>query len=296
MADGTRPCTGLDPVSVVAAVASHLVESGQISEQSVERLVELMERFAGFVLGCGIQHLGAVDRRLAQRFISAPTTQGAHPSPSVRHLRRCAVRLLFRLARELGLLDVDPTLYLGLPARVPPAPRPLSDEEVERCRAASVYDFDATRLPAAWALAEAGVRTAELANITVKNLDLDSAVVHAHGCRSAAPRRAPLTNWGAVQLRRRVAHLAHEPATPVTYSGEGSEKSKQAASCVAITATLTRAGLADDPLVRPVSVAAWAGRKILERTGRIEDVAAGLGMRSLDRAARLVGLEDTRGG
>lgn len=254
-----------------------------------------MERFAGFVLGCGIQDLATVDRRLAEHFIAAPTTRGASPSPSVRHIRRCAVRLLFRMARELGLLDVDPTLDLGLPARVPPAPRPLSDEEVERCRAASVYDFDATRLPAAWALAEAGVRTAELANIKIEDLDLDSALVCAPGCRSAFPRQAPLTEWGAVQLRRRVSRLGSNPARPLTYIGEGSEKSKQAASCIAISASLTRAGLADDPLVRPISVAAWAGRKILERTGRIEDVAAVLGMRSLDRAARLVSLEESHG-
>lgn len=295
MADGTRPCIELDPASVVAAVASHLVENGQASEQSLERLVELMERFAGFVLGCGIQDLAAVDRRLAEHFIAAPTTRGASPSPSVRHLRRCAVRLLFRVARELSLVEVGPTLDLALPARVPPAPRPLTNDEVQRCRAASVYDFDATRLPAAWALAEAGIRTAELANVTIGDLDFDSSLVLAPGCRSASPRRAHLTPWGTVQLRRRSAQLAGDPTRPVTYSGDGSEKSKQAASCIAITATLTRAGLADDPRVRPVSVAAWAGRQILERTARIEDVAAGLGMRSLDRAARLIDLEASDG-
>jgi len=36
---------------------------------------------------------------------------------------------------------------------------------------------------------------------------------------------------------------------------------------------LTRAGLAGEPDVRPASVAAWAGRRILEETGRIDVVA-----------------------
>ena len=57
--------------------------------------------------------------------------------------------------------------------------------------------------------------------------------------------------------------------------------------------TLRRAGLAGEPDVRPVSVAAWAGAQILEETGQIEAVARALGMRSLDRAARLIGWDWT---
>ena len=53
---------------------------------------------------------------------------------------------------------------------------------------------------------------------------------------------------------------------------------------------LLRAGLVGEPDVRPASVAAWAGRAVFERTGRIEDAAAAMGVRSLDRAARLIGL------
>jgi len=49
------------------------------------------------------------------------------------------------------------------------------------------------------------------------------------------------------------------------------------------------AGLSGEPDVRPLSVAAWAVVKIFEQTSRIEDVAGRLGMRSLDRAALLIG-------
>jgi integrase/recombinase XerC len=80
------------------------------------------------------------------------------------------------------------------------------------------------------------------------------------------------------------------------YTGDGSAKSQQAASCISISTTLVRAGLGDDPGVRPISVVGWAGHKILEETGRIEAVAERLGMRSLDRTARLVGLETVGGG
>ena len=42
--------------------------------------------------------------------------------------------------------------------------------------------------------------------------------------------------------------------------------------------------------MRPGSVVAWAGRKVFEETGSIEEVARRLGMRSLDRAAQFIGL------
>lgn len=292
MADGTPALAGLSPSCAVEAIAAHLVAEEAVSEQSFERLVELMGRFAGFVsTGHGVTDLAAVNQSMVDEFVDAPTSTGQTPSATVRHLRRCAVRLLFRTARQLGLVDSDPTLDLELPARRPTAARPLTDAEVERCRAAALYLFDATRLPAAWALAEAGIRTGELAKVTVADVDFDAGVVHAPGCRSAAARAVPLTEWGAAQVGRRLRALPSDPARTLTYEGDGSDKSKQAASCIAITDCLTRAGLSQDPAVRPVSVTAWAGRKLFEETARIDEVAARLGMRSLDRAARLIGLD-----
>ncbi|MEZ5181541.1 MAG: hypothetical protein R2702_06665 [Acidimicrobiales bacterium] len=52
---------------------------------------------------------------------------------------------------------------------------------------------------------------------------------------------------------------------------------------------LQRAGLGYEPDVRPSSVVAWAGVKVLERTGRIECVAEALGLRNLDSAASFIG-------
>jgi len=249
-------------------------------------------RFAGFAsTGHGVLHLSETTRAMVDEFVDAPTSAGAAPSATVRHLRRCAVRLLFRTARQLGLVEGDPTLDLELPARGPPSARPLTDTEVDRCRAAALYLCTATRLPAVWALAEAGIRTGELANVTIADVDLEHGVVHSPGCRSAVARTVPLTDWGAAQIGRRVRVLPNDPDQPVIYEGNGSDKSRQAASCIAVSDCMTRAGLGRDPAVRPVSVAAWAGRQVFDETGRIDEVAARLGMRSLDRAARLIGLE-----
>lgn len=293
MSDGT--CSGgLSPTSAVDAVAAFLADTDAVSEQSFERLVELMERFAVFATtGHGLADLRSCSRSLVDGFVGAPTSRGEAPSPTVMHLRRCAVRMLFRTARQLGFVDADPTMDLGLPARRPDAARPLTDGEVEVCRAASMCRFDGTRLPAAWALAEAGVRSGELAKVTVGDLDPDGSGLWSPGCRSALARHVDLTWCGVAQVRRRVARLGGDPGRPLVYEGDGSDKSRQAASCIAVSVTLTRAGLGDDPAVRPVSVTGWAGRKVLEATGRIDEVAAVLGMRSLDRAARLIGLESS---
>jgi integrase/recombinase XerC len=263
-----------------------------LSEQSFERLVELMERFARFATtGHGYGDLRRCDRSLANDFVVAPTSLSVSPSATVMHLRRCAVRLLFRVAREIGLVDTDPTLDLALPVRPDAAARPLLDAEVEVCRAVSMHRLDETRLPAAWALAEAGIRTGELAGVTIADIDLDGGRVWASGSRSSMARWADLDEWGSTRVERRLRRIEGDPHQPVVYTGSGSAKSRQAASCIAISVTLARAGLGDDPRVRPVSVTAWAGRQVFERADRIEDVRSYLGMRSLDRAARLIGLD-----
>jgi len=98
------------------------------------------------------------------------------------------------------------------------------------------------------------------------------------------------------RLDRRIEDADLGDSDSLVYAGDGSAKSRQAASCIAISTTLVRAGLGDDPLVRPASVTAWVGRRLFEETSRIEEVAARLGMRSLDRTARLIGLDLIDGG
>jgi hypothetical protein len=53
---------------------------------------------------------------------------------------------------------------------------------------------------------------------------------------------------------------------------------------------LIRSGLDSEPDVGPPSIAAWAGVMAHEETGSIEGVALRLGFRSLDAAARFIGL------
>ncbi|MSO79231.1 MAG: integrase [Acidimicrobiia bacterium] len=278
----------------IGLIARELATSGTLSAQSHRRITELLERFHRFVVsGHSVGGLDEVTSEHVRAFVNAPNSDGIAAGIATRHLRRSAVRLLFRTARELGLARGDPTVDVALPPRSLSTARPLSDEEVALCRTAALHSLTSTRLAAAWALGEATTRTAELPHLRVTDLDLERARVWIHGSPRTEARWGRLSDWGGVQLERRVGDLGRDadPSALLIYSADGSAESRQASSCQAIGETLRRAGLGPERDVRPVSVAAWAGERVLADTGRIEAVARALGCRSLDAAARLIGFD-----
>src|SRR6059058_1891229 len=197
---------------VVGRVERELAARGSVSVQSLGRITELLDRFGRFVkVGHGVACLDEVTPEHARAFVSACSADGATPGLATQHLRRSAIRLLFRVGRELGLASGDPTLDLRLPPRSLSTARPLSDEEVALCRTAALHSLTSTRLAAAWALAEATVRTAELSHLKVADLELDRARVWIHGSPRTEARWGRLSDWGRVQLERRVKELGPSP-------------------------------------------------------------------------------------
>jgi integrase len=270
-----------------AQIAKAIEASSVLSVQTRSRFIATSDRFCLFCSrGCGLGSLHEVTSEIARAFVAAPL-EDREPSIATMHLRRSVLRFVFRQARELRLADRDPCVDLSLPPRSGLSARPLTDDEIALCRSYSLTSLTNTRTPAAWALAEATARTAEIPNIRVSDVDLANRRVWLHGSKRTVERWAPLTSWGVVQLARRVAKLDDGNASLV-YTANGSAASGQASSCIALSDTLVRAGLAGEPDLRPVSVAAWAGRSLLDQTGRIDAVARLLGVRSLDRAARIV--------
>ena len=279
--------------AAIDQVGTELRRRDRLSAQSEPRVLGLFERFGTFVgRAFGVASLAEVSAEHVEAFVRASTAgAGEAPSVATMRLRRSALRLLFRTARELGLVAGDPTLDLTLPPRTDETPRPLIDEEVEECRRASLHDLASTRLSVAWALGEATARTAEIPHITVGDLDLAGARVWIHGSSNTEPRWGALTEWGALQLERRVRALGKhvENAITLAYAGSGNPESRRSFSSQALRETLQRAGLTSDPQVRPASLAAWAGVRVMRQTGRVEVVARALGVRSLDAAARIIG-------
>jgi integrase/recombinase XerC len=277
-----------------AAIASGFEAQG-LTEQSCRRLLQIAMRFVAFVDGSDAESLHAVDSGIVRDFLAAPLAQSAElPSVATSHLRRSAVRLLYSVLRYAGLADHDPTLDVVLPPRSTRATRALTDDEVAVCRSFALQTLTETRQPSAWALAEASGRTSELPQVRIGDIDLEAKRVVLPGGTKVEPRVGTLSEWGVKQLARRLDALSDRSSeASVIYCGSGSAESAQASSCTAISDTLRRAGFANESDVRPVSVAAWAGRHAFEEAGRIEDAALVLGVRSLDRAAGLIGWDWT---
>jgi integrase len=277
--------------SEIELIVGELKNENGLASQSARRITDLIQRFGCFVSRNGrISTLREVRAEHARAFIEARSESG-DPAVATMHLRRSAIRTLFQTARSLELCDHDPTLDLTLPPKCGRRSRILRDDEVMLCRSHSAPTLHETRQPAAWALAEATATTSELSHAVLSDLDLRNERVWLHDGSTTFSRWGFVSPWGLEQLERRARILRRSRGSeaPLVYQGKGSAESRTASCCVAITDSLRRAGLARDPAVSPASVRGWAGAKILFDTGSIQEVARRLGVRSLDRAARLVG-------
>jgi integrase/recombinase XerC len=287
-----EPVQGRVAVSAATLlVIEELRARDTLAAETSVRVAGLMERFGRFVEdGLGRRSLGEVSAADVAAFTSAATARaGVAPSPATMRLRRWAVRLLFRTARELGLCAHDPTVDVVLPSRTLRTARPLSDEEVESCRRAALSDLSSTRLSTVWALGEATARTAEIPRCRLSDLDLDGERVWLAGCHATRPRWSALTGWGATQLGRRVDELSRAaPEARLAYHGNRAGETPRSVSAHGLRETLERAGIAGHPGVAPGSLTGWAGRQVFAESGRIEAVARALGVWSLDAAARMI--------
>lgn len=222
---------------------------------------------------------------------SATSRFGGWPAPSDSTVvsRATAGRCFFRCLRALGITQVDPTLDLDLPRRSGLSTRPLTGDEIGLCRLVAAHTLTEHRRPAILALAEATATTTEQPLVRRSHVDLDQARVWLVGNNKRSERWGHLTEWGATVLRSAMRHVPDNPDAPVVYPSQRSVAAGASSVSQAVAQILTDAGLANDPAVRPGSIPAWAGRRVLDETGRIEIVAQRLGVRSLDSAASAIG-------
>jgi len=288
----TEPADQLGLSGLVAAAIEAMVQ-GPFSEESAARLADLMRRFAAFAeLGCDIEAASVVTGSVVESFVRARSADGSLPAVATMHIRRAAVRLLFAEGRRLGLVTHDPTLDVILPPRSSLHARPLTDDEIVLCRSYSIRTLGETRQPAAWALAEATARSAELADIRSRDLDLEHARVWIPGSSKTEARWGSLSDWAVAQIERRLHALRDADAdAPFVCRSATPGVSATSSASTAIADTLRRAGLHEEPDVRPSSVAAWAGVGAFAAGAPIDQVARMLGIRSLDRAAAFIGFD-----
>ena len=279
------------PCELAEFVIASLRAAGYLAPASAQRLFELMRRFGAFLERAhGVRGASDITPGHVRAFLEANTGSGGPPSVATMHLRRSAVRLLFREAVKLGAAGQDPTAEITLPPRSYLTFRALADDEIELGRSFARHRLSATREPAAWALSEAGVRSSELPYVRARDVDLDVGVVFIPGGAKAAGRWGGLTAWGRVQLARRLEDLGRQGPDAGLICADISDRTRARANAyAAVRAALVRAGLGDEPGVVPNSILAWRGVSAMGAGASIEQVARLLGFRSLDAAAAFIG-------
>jgi site-specific recombinase XerD len=273
---------------MVEAVLAHTASTADLAPSTLVEFGDVMRRFARFMeRGLGITEVSVIGQAEVRAFVESRQADGGRPSLSRMHNRRTVCRYVFRNAMRLGICASDPTEGVVLPRRTPVRPRPLTDDEVEVCRSHALFHPDDLRHPVAWALAEGTARTFEIARVLVGDFDPVSGAIRLGGSPRCLPRTVSLTDWGLAQVRRRMEALPamDEPLFPMR-----SKKVPRATASMAVIEVLRAAGI-EAPEIRPISVVAWRGASAYADGTSIEDIAAMLGLRSLDRAAGLIGLQ-----
>ena len=284
----TPPSRPSAPSALGDLVISHLAELGAMAPVSLIRVADLIRGFTNYLAASGVESTGDISEAHASAFVRSLTRSKTEPSLATMHLRRTALRILFREAKALGVLSVDLAGSIPLPPRSYRDLRPLMDNEIDRCRSFAEHMEGETRYAIAWALAEATARVAELGAVRAKDLDLGHGRVWIGGSTNTDARWCELTDWGAHQLRR-VLMSRSKPSPHRSLLMLG--KTSRASVHEFVASTLRQAGLAKTHGVRPNSIPAWRGAAELVNGASIDEVAALLGMRSLDRAATFVGFD-----
>ena len=238
---------------------------------------------------------------LAEQVILAPgpnrSGQPAPSSSSTQRHRRTVITSAFRILKSCGVAVADPARDVKVQHQKSSSVRVVTAAEVAQARSMYGYILQPTRHASALALTSCGAHPREAAETSVADLDLNAARAWVHGDPGKEARWIPLDAWALRVLRARkhyIVQLLQSPADltaafVVVISPGSSGSSRHSSTDRALADVLGRIGLHGHPDVKPSSVTAYAGAEEYARTGRIEDAARLLGMRSLDRTAKMIG-------
>jgi len=275
----------LADVAVVAAegVAASYSANPATSKKAAAEVL----RFVRYAAGSGLTYVDEFTAELVDGFLwSASGRQGcfADVSASTAANRQAFVRRFFAVLADLGEWDGGDITGSPIPRNSSEPSRVLTSEELASIRAFADSGLATGRRALLVVLAEAGGDAAEIAQVTVDDVDLDAATVRFRG---PAARINPLTEWGRATTRT-VLRTAEPPSgLRLCVSNEISLERAAHSVTVRLREVLADAGLASRPRVTPRSIRLTIARQVLD-TGAVEAAARFLGNESLDATARML--------
>ena len=303
-----------DAVGLVTADWREHLLRGELAQLTFDRHTEGLERFVMYAAAFGVLLVADVDGVLCQKWCTALKANGQHAARastevrarrsavSSRHSRRSLLHSFFLTCHRLGLTDRDPSVGVVLPPRPHSRwSRPLTDQEAAWVWRAAHRTVVETRHPVTVGLALHGLTTAELPALRVRDCWPDQHRVWAHGgATRTAARWVEIDQKTADAVARRIEHLAGTvapealPDTLLVYTPTNPNTKPETRQCAAasqLLKVLRQAGLGDDESLHAGSYTAYAAQRLWQQTGSLRQVAAALGLSSLDTTADLLGLD-----
>lgn len=281
------------------------VARGEMAATTLKTHSRVLATLRTFAVNQKAHQVADLDGELLARWYIAPVTRsGQTPTTNMVALRRSVARSMFRTLSALGITDLDVTSQVPALRRPDRVVAPLTSDQVRRLKDASVRrrgeHSGSAKAPAALALALLGLQSAEIPAVRVRDIDLLGKTVFAHGGGIRYSDRTVTIDddWAWTALVERVHYLqsVHGSAAadvPVAYEpgksrGGTSPKNPAAATSNTLDEVFKSAGVKQPGRIRLSSLNEYVALRVYAETGSLMQVAARLGMRSLDRVAAIV--------
>lgn len=290
--------------------------AGTVAHETVETHLKVLRTLETFCRNQSVLQLRDIDSELLWAWLGSQTRKaGAVASPSTRDLRRSVAVTFFRTCYRLGLWDVNPADALTTVTKPRRHIAPLTSDDVQALKDQADCDRMSGKAPVdaepgwskgapALALALLGAQSGEVGAIRCCDIDLINQVVWAHGGGDRYDDRFLLIDddWAFTAIATRLAYLfrphgeaastlpiAYEPAV-ITSGTISALNLRRAAAATLIDKILRDADVKQPGRNRVASINEYVAGRVFSETQRLEAVAARLGLRSLDVAADLVGV------
>lgn len=289
------------------------VAEGRVSDITITSYQDVTRTLLAYVTAVGCDLVCDVSSDVVWSWVNSPATgvrAATYPSENIRRLRRSTVVALYRTWFRLGITERNLGASLPTLPQVPRVVSAFTADAIQALKDASDNETDNSdyvvgyaRTPVCLALTLVGAQPGEVGAIRVRDIDeLGKAVFLHDGGTRYRQRWVPIDDdWAWQVIIDRLAYLhsrypgnrdallAYLPNSPEAVDDF---KARSAATSMSLTKLIRLAGVSTpDGKTRVASINEYVAGRVFAETGRVEAVAARLGLARLDVAAYLVGYE-----